>query len=206
MKEHPILFSGPMVRAILEGKKTQTRRVIHKPERLDGLMLKGEAAQWCPYGRPGDLLWVREAWKVQPTPGCTFGDAMMGRKLSVFYGDETRKDFKGGAVNASGCHIDFSALDYSPDRYGIWRPSIYMPRWASRLTLRITDVRVQRVQEITYGDVAAEGVDWASTRIGSDNGSPARDAFAHLWDKLNGKRAPWSSNPWVWAISFERVT
>jgi len=172
MAEHPILFSGPMVRAILEGRKTQTRRGIRNPGRLDGLMLPGEAAQWCPYGHPGDLLWVRETFAKR------YADAERDPADGIVY----RVD--------GGCVIEPR-----------WTPAIHMPRWASRITLRITDVQVQRLQEITESDAAAEGccTTW------DDYPKQNREAFAELWDKINGKRAPWASNPWIWAISFERV-
>ncbi len=182
----PILFSGPMVRAILEGRKTQTRRVMklegyeggNTYENRDGDLV--DVLHYCPYGRPGDLLWVRETWRVSIAGG-----------FYVYRADPRKEEFtKELARHDPSIH---------------WHPSIHMPRRASRLTLRITAVRVQRLQEIADGDVAAEGVNWASTRIGNDHGSPARDAFYHAWNAINAKHAPWESNPWVWAITFERI-
>ena len=191
VKEHPILFSGPMVRAILEGRKTQTRRVVKG-------LLDGEEPGPCnwsktgwgnwhnggcscrpipfPYGWPGDLLWVRETFRetgsAQQVDGKLRGP--LDPEQIVYYAD------------------DKAALYDGP-----WRPSIYMPRWASRLTLRITDVRVQRVQEMTLGDAKAEGL---------PNDEPIGQWFPMLWDSINAKRGySWDVNPWVWAISFERV-
>lgn len=187
MKEHPILFSGPMVRAILEGRKTQTRRVV-KPQfgQLWGcgirhgetvisanvdIMTKYGTWKWinCPYGQPGDLLWVRETW-------C----------------------FRNGHMIASKECIQYKAEGFDPIYDSRWHPSIHMPRWASRLTLRITDIRVHRIQEIKDDDCIAEGV------VGAYGLGPW-DAFQEIWDSINGKRAPWESNPWVWAITFEKT-
>lgn len=178
MSEHPILFSGPMVRAILAGQKTMTRRVVN-----------GEALKWltpdtfppafvadwnglCPYGVPGDLLWVREAFMPRP-----------------------------GFERVSRPH--YRADDDRPEWRGLWKPSIHMPRWASRITLRVTDVRVERVQEITEGDAVREGVQAIPEAPAS---LTDRTAFASLWDSLNAKRGHgWDVNPWVWVVSFERA-
>jgi hypothetical protein len=188
----PILLQGWGVRATLKGDKTQTRRVIKpQPEYHEGT-IGAEYFGWrhpkngktyinmdpplCLYGQPCDLLWVRETW-------CSPGLDSEHKPIICY--------------RASGDPV----TNGTP-----WRPSIHMSRCLSRLTLRITAIRVQRVQEITDGDVAAEGVDWSSTRIGNDHGSPARDAYAYLWDGLNAKRGySWESNPWVWAISYEVV-
>lgn len=205
MRERPILFSAPMVRAILAGTKTQTRRIV-KPEPLHVTTFVGrdgaptnefgmhfqtdrviERHARCPYGSPGDRLWVRETWGLldtQPKDG--------PERATVFYRatDETRRDL----------------------RYQLWRPSIFMPRWASRITLEVVSVRVERLHEIDELDALAEGV--AGKEVdGVLDGKPgkytvgqARDAYAELWDKINGERAPWSSNPWVWRVEFRTTT
>ena len=190
MKEHPILFSGPMVRAIIEGRKKQTRRVVKIPEivrdengeseftTIAGPDPNGEWHAWmteypedgsvllrCPYGQPGDLLWVRETWTPSP-------DGIIYRA--------TESD----------------AGSLGPDDENVWKPSIHMPRKYSRLSLRITDVRVQRVQEISYEDIRSEG--WPIV----ENGNAL--TFPELWDSINAKRGySWESNPWVWALTFE---
>jgi hypothetical protein len=133
----------------------------------------GEYGCRCPYGAPGDLLWVRETW----------------------------------AGHASGVDYaaDFAAV--SRPQAGPWRPSIHMPRWASRITLRITDIRVERLQDISEDDARAEGAEpCTSTGWHGQNivVMTARELFAELWNKINGPGA-WNENPWVWAISFERV-
>jgi len=196
MTERPILFSGEMVRAILDGRKTQTRRVVKLPHNnplgaweptvvggkgvcYDKAMTRPapeEAAIWhtrtgdclgCPYGQPGDRLWVRE----------TFVGA---GNLGVLYAADCPRGTESGVE-------------------GGWRPSIFMPRWASRLTLEITEVRVQRVQEISRGDAMEEGCPFANMADGPD----PRDWFRDLWDSLNAKRGHgWDTNPWVWAITF----
>jgi hypothetical protein len=170
VSEHPILFSGPMVRAILEGRKTQTRRVQRMP---------GSFPSGCPYGQPGDLLWVRETFAKR------YADAERDPTDGIMY----RAD--------GGCVIEPR-----------WTPAIHMPRWASRLTLRITDVRVQRVQDINEEDVWSEGVicrcDVGQSEYDQCGLSPA-EHFAKLWDSINAKRGySWESNPFCWAISFER--
>lgn len=199
-KSRPILFSGPMVRAILVGNKTQTRRVV-KPQPL-GLWgstdlhthtfvgitntPKGAAEHpkdhcWnCPYGKPGGLLWVRETW-------AKYGDQIEYRASPICGGN--------------------------PD--GGWRPSIFMPRWASRITLRITDVRIERLTEITEHDAVAEGIaydmrrdplgpcKWASVTDVSRGWSSPVAAYQELWEDINGDGS-WETNPWVWVISFER--
>ncbi|CAB4155358.1 hypothetical protein UFOVP670_12 [uncultured Caudovirales phage] len=239
MSERPILFSAEMVRAILKGDKTQTRRVMkaqptgHHWEMLPGYQLKhteavmanGKVAvkfrhtipqnpspdfnnAWipCPYGAPGDTLWVRETW----------------------------------AGHASGVDYaaDFAAV--SRPQAGPWRPSIHMPRWASRITLRITDVRVERLHDISEADARAEGCQarpfpgpwWQGYRDLGDGqlfhqqavgetppdwmiepkkmpptpwlDQSARDGFRSIWMGLHGPGA-WNANPWVWVIAFERV-
>ncbi|HEU0077665.1 MAG TPA: hypothetical protein VFQ76_08460 [Longimicrobiaceae bacterium] len=215
MKERPILFSGEMVRALLDGRKTQTRRLVtpqpfsngrwvkelgdivcyndYLPpdafmwQRRPGVVLSNYEDDWtnecCPYGQPGDRLWVRETWGLQ-VPG-----------------DLT--DWHRGTVRAMSRPLEHWRLEYAADwgpnqDASYWRPSIHMPRWASRITLEVTSVRVERLQDISGEDVKAEGVVF-------DEMFSKQDHFARLWDSLNGKRAPWESNPWVWVVSFARV-
>lgn len=193
MKERPILFSSPMVKALLAGTKTQTRRLV-KPQPGPEL---GETpgAAWnagfvdvkCPYGQEGDRLWVREAWG---------------------FDSGVRGDFRPlGRNDLSGMDLLTHTL-YRADggKAPRWRPSIHMPRWASRITLEVTSVRVERLQDITEEDAKAEGVDSVPVADVPRNGTLYhRDDFAQLWDIINGSKAPWSSNPWVWVVGFRRL-
>ncbi len=193
----PILFSGPMVRAILDGRKNVTRRVVHA--RGDVLhMIDGEP--WrsniygmqrikCPYGAPGDRLWVRETFALSIRDP----DSVVERDVrdpSHWDGPVYREGYDGGEWTH---YEDGARTTVSPP----WRPSIHMPRWASRITLEIIGVRVERLHAITEQEAIREGVE--------ETGFP-RDTFRALWDKINGKRAPWDSNPWVWRVEFRRVT
>lgn len=181
MKERPILFSAPMVRAILDGRKTMTRRVM-KPQPEDCTYHHGSAVyrveKKCTYGVPGDLLWVRETW-ASDVDGCPAGLSYRADHL------DPRGD---GPAN--------------PMR---WRPSIFMPRWASRLKLRITNVSVERLREITEHDAMREGVNAES--VSTQPGIYSyRAPFAELWDSINaGRGFGWDANPWVWVIGFEVV-
>ena len=203
MKERPILFSGPMVQAILNGAKTQTRRVI-KPQPLalrDGLrgwkscagggyevvwnalQMSGSQAigEFCPYGKPGDQLWVRETWRVN---GNEHDYAAAGPDKVFYRADE---DWNGDAG---------------------WRPSIFMPRWASRITLEVTGVRVECIREISEADMIAEGIDYLLKQRGvqQPNTVYRRIEFVGLWDKINTVRGyGWGSNPYVWAVEFRVV-
>lgn len=207
MRERPILFSGPMVRAILAGRKTVTRRVLQpQPPEDDAPLATGwfhpEASDggpgphtfgvygsdWhvrCPYGAPNDRLWVREAWAAR--------DVRSEWALSV------------GLVEEPFCGVGGDEIIYRADDDGTrarpprWFSPLYMPRWASRLTLEIVSVRVERLQEIAEADARAEG-------CGDPPFGTRRETFAILWDAINGKRAPWESNPWVWRVEFRRVT
>ena len=191
MKEKPILFSGEMVRAILDGRKTMTRRCVKRPFTIiqftDGPWPVDGKAKPCPYGAPGDRLWVRERLHFQLDEGWVYVADMS------LVPDE----------------VDFSKR--TP-----YCPSIHMPRWASRITLEVTAVRVERVHDIgkdgrKASDVLAEGV--TADAIARErewfhqDDSPAL-AFSRLWDSINGKRkgCSWADNPWVWCVSFRRVT
>lgn len=197
MKERPILFSGPMVRAILDGRKTQTRRIV-KPQptgcepyrcerycpaivRPDGELDAGpevfgcysDDGEWgvrCPYGGPGDRLWVRERWAA----------------VKGFDWYRPRDIPRNATITYAG-HGDTACAN----GIGKWRPSIHMPRWASRITLDVEAVRVERLQDITDEDAAAEGVEY-------------RTVFAELWESING-RGSWDLNPWVWVVEFNRT-
>lgn len=185
MAERPILFSGPMVRALLDGTKTQTRRVWKMPLGCQWYAeMGGESEGWvidagqpwwlhvaefrCPYGQPGDRLWVREAWA------------------------ETRLFQSPGAAM-----VVYREGDNRTDYGGPWKPSIHMRRRDSRILLEITDVRVERLRDCSEADAAAEGMT-------TDPAFPAYDAYAALWDQIHGKGA-WAANPWVWAVSFKRL-
>jgi len=211
MKERGILFSAPMVRALLAGAKTQTRRVVKGATGAywdhagwTPVVERGSVVAWgtndpdpprvvhnvgcpfphCPYGVPGDRLWVRETW------GHVDDHDSHGPHCCWFAADGCQR-----------CNYG-PRCEHGPDR---WRPSIHMPRWSSRLTLEITDVRVERLQAITEEDARAEGIAPAASIFTDGPPLSCRDVFAGLWDTINGKRAPWSSNPWVWAITFRRL-
>lgn len=188
MKERPILFSTPMVRATLEGRKTQTRRIMKpQPQKNINFPVVGQYLQKpCPYGVPDDHLWVRETW----SPAFKRTKSNSGVIYRADYG--FRKDLSEYYINHK------------------WRPSIFMPRWASRITLENTEVRVQRLQDITEEDAKSEGVKdnhgVFHQSIQSQIDNVYRRNFAVLWDEINAKRGfPWDSNPWVWAITFKRV-
>lgn len=197
-KEKPILFSGEMVRAILDGRKTKTRRVI-KPqpdektrefssELVTEAWLAGEIPVKCPFGQPGHRLWVREScWAYSGLEPFPSGFVVPPNPhMQHFYG-----------------YDDHPELQLMKDKAIVFRvPSIHMPRWASRITLEITKIRVERVQEITNEDAIAEGI---AVRDG-DLMSP-KEYFEVLWDKINAKRGfGWDENPWVWVIEFRRLT
>lgn len=219
MKTRPILFSAPMVRAILEGNKTMTRRVV-KPQPLGDGPLYWPANKYkgdflrdgdCPYGIAGDLLWVRETW--------TLGDGCSGDSLDdddswaeIYYradGEHCLPVRHPVSAETARKHIDkLEFLEAFGDGKSNWRPSIHMPRWASRITLEITGVRVERLQEISRADAKAEGF-WPSPHNGLEswNGRSygnAELAFRACWDSINSKKYPWASNPWVWVIEFRK--
>lgn len=206
MSERGIIMAADSVRAILAGRKTQTRRVYRprNPEPWElppGEGYKDDGTPWpmyqdtygdfhpirCPYGAPGDRLWVRESW----TRWCS--DEGCDKRGHIAY------------------RADASA---EVERMTSWRSPLHMPRWASRLTLEVVEVRVQRVQEISEQDAEAEGIErdeygravnpvvaGLKTRVSHT----AVQAYRHAWDAINGRRFPWSSNPWVWAVTFKRV-
>lgn len=209
MKERPILFNGPMVRATLEGRKTVTRRPVKATKAHDdGFMMLDHGKDWwpynafgdfasdhegmeypiaCPYGKLGDRLWVRET--------CFINDY---REASV--PEQERAD----------CEIHYRA-DGIPDFEGEeelirWRPSIHMPRWASRILLEVTGVRVERLQDISRADIRAEGLQ-CPLELASDDVSPNyRDwypaAWRELWESTGGN---WDANPWIWVVEFKRI-
>lgn len=195
MTERPILFSAPMIRALLAGTKTQTRRVAKPPFDLlfAGGAKPGMLAR-APYGVAGDRLWVRETWG---------------------FDSRVRHDFKPiGQHDLSGMDLLTHTLyrattDDQPPR---WRPAIHMPRWASRITLEVTEVRCQRLQEISEDDARAEGVESANghPELGAiiGRGPSYREGFAQLWRTINGARpgCSWADNPWLWCVSFRRIT
>lgn len=235
MKERPILFSGPMVRAILEGRKTQTRRIV-KPQPpanvtratmvpttasgkstmvwcqdgpidpLNGWNYKERHPNgWrCPYGMHGDRLWVREAF--QPL----FADGVENHWETDW---KTGKGYSISYPATDGIHEYLDADDNLKDAC---KPSIHMPRWASRITLEITGIRVERLQDISEEDAAAEGSDRLITSNCTeqdralldlplcDDANPYRNGFALLWESINGDGS-WAANPWVWAIEFRRL-
>lgn len=236
MKSRPILFSGPMVRAILDGRKSVTRRIV-KPEPAQWASVfrpspiatpggsYGKVGQWiqfsadghhihglgkCPAGQVGDRLWARETWGITFDPvggGNTFTSNNSG---TVRY----RADYTLGGV-----------IGPVPEK---WKPSIFMPRWASRITLEVTGIRVERLQEITEADAKAEGAkrmavyatkEGVGTVLeeypeGTEPKTPDmlgrkmhpsyKTGFWHIWTRINGPGS-WDANPWVWVIEFKKL-
>lgn len=199
MKERPIPFKGDMVRAVLSGQKTQTRRPMKPipvyPDAFDGLRREihdGQVHFWasgaelpahkfrCPYGQPGDRLWVRERWAVDMSFDDLPPRMLPPRGMPIYY------------------HATAQCMDYK------WRPSIHMPRWASRITLEITDIRVERVQNIHEEDAIAEGID--PRKLSYLSGERAVTKFSVLWNSIYAADGlGWDVNPWVWVVAFKRV-
>ncbi|QNH21203.1 hypothetical protein HEP73_02115 [Xanthomonas sp. GW] len=217
-----MLFNAPMVRAILAGQKTQTRRAMKMPHGLWETSALGlvPIPVGCPFGKPGDRLWVRESFRIGEDLGEDWEDGMdVGNRFPIYQADGEHGRY--GVVplewepprNAREVHNSEGTAEH-------WRsfgpiPSIHMPRWACRLVLEITDVRVERLQAISEADADAEGFAggypwelapdiftaphdrWGSLTI--------PECFGVLWSSINGK-ASWDANPWVWVIEFKRVT
>lgn len=238
----PILFQGAMVRALLDGSKTQTRRIV-KPQPDGKTWLENDAdgsVSWhnegppccgtgvwevpeysgkvkCPYGQPGDQLWVREAW------GARFSHSDFG--AVALHWNDLRGPLKKYRTLQN---LALYAMKADGQNCGGWIPSIHMPRWASRITLEITGVRVERLQEISEADAMAEGItvergvvvgtncnggvhqEETATRYYFEGGNEdgyecAADAYRALWESINGGDS-WDENPWVWVVEFKVVT
>lgn len=210
MNERPIIFSGEMARAILDGRKTQTRRLVKpQPKVVHGwngdwlqtnqIFRSSKPGLLCPYGKAGDRLWVRESFLGWKSPILGLGD--------VVYQGEPEYD---------KCLADVPYVkkvqEKNPGKVGNWAniPSIHMPRWASRITLEITNVRVERLQSITQSDIRQEGgTDHSqqAANLGTKDAEYLLDYnwFSNAWNKINGKTHPWSSNPFVWVIDFKVI-
>ena len=214
MKYRPILFSTPMVRALLAGTKTQTRRIVKPqplwvadpsvPFRTPDADPKGIIR--CPYGQPGDRLWVRETWRAH-------------KAFDIAAPNELPK--------IDGLHYEADEKPRFWD-YGKLRPSIHMPRWVSRITLEITGVRCERLHEISEADAINEGIEvcgvggWRNYLWHGEPDAPAKTvegwphqfsnyhldpvgSYSSLWERINGPNS-WAANPWVWVVSFRRIT
>ena len=206
MKARPILFSGPKVRAILDGRETQTRRIVKLPPGRYGYYHDDGSAEWefapidadgdcihapstrvrSPYGKPGDRLWVKEVW---------------GQANGVWEDWEYHRGTPDRALPI--VYRADNPTHGSDDEY--WRSPIYMPRWASRITLEVACVWVERVQDISVDDAEAEGYDCSGMQPACDDA--ARMWFRTLWDDIHSKHPErmWQANPYVWAVEFRRV-
>lgn len=202
MKERPILFSAPMVRALLAGTKTQTRRVV-KVQPEPGFIgnygpgnpfIRGERGDIrCPYGQPGDRLWVRETWQ---------GPLLDSEEHEAQFSEDGPDAFKKPGFCAYRATDTLDAIDADGKDLG-WRPSIHMPRWASRILLEIVSVRIERLQDISDADAKAEGVALPPSTCTMYDGI-WRDGYRNLWQFINGQGS-WDANPWVWVIEFKRI-
>lgn len=219
MKERPILFNGPMVRAILSGRKTQTRRVI-TPQPFHALAgpcewytqnkVDREGAMWpgdrvygfedetvgyvSKFGAPGDRLWVKETF-LHPVSAITMPS---GETETYYNGSKGDIRYVADGAKPEWCDLDSRGIPICGSRWRVVRPSIHMPRWASRITLEITDVRVERLQDITEEDALSEGV------LG--NQPLPTMCFQSLWDSINKDRGyGWDKNPFVWVIEFKKL-
>ena len=212
MKERGMIFNSEMVRAILDGRKTQTRRIMKEQPVLNGNFYEVFGSAWskgmtsipavpghslstrCPFGAVGDRIWVRETF-------CPVDDTQYGGEKWVDYRATPRYEASHPAGWDSAPN-DAEALK--------WRPSIHMPRWASRILLEITDVRVERLNAISQEDAQDEGMEltgWRPTYSDPDSGGEVLtpyDNFAQLWESIYGEES-WKANPWVWVIEFKRV-
>lgn len=240
MKERPILFSAPMVRAIFEGRKTQTRRVLKvQPDAVhdsrpywniggyraweftnesDIMRMGTHNPLRCPYGQPGDRLWVRETFTVehqvetdQPPPHSD------GRPVyQCPHGSGWRQAHYRATDPAPELQYEDMSADCEPECR--WKPSIHMPRWASRILLEVVSVRVERLHDISEADALAEGVsslrgegqffmDYLKSTPGTEDftAGSARNSFQTLWRSIRGDES-WLSNPWVWVIEFRKVS
>lgn len=219
IKERPILFSAPMVRAILDGRKSQTRRVVNRLRKFGSISgpltefgksdtqgydwhFRDKGMRWhdidearlldlCPHGKIGDRLWVRETWQGYQRTSYEYDEWEAAESIK----DVTEGGFLSFVYKADG--------ENYPDK---WFPSIHMPRIASRILLEITDVRVERLQDISEDDAIAEGVSNTESfkGIGVDDEMANRYAYRELWQSINGQGS-WDINPWVWVIEFKRI-
>jgi len=218
----PILFSGPMVRAILDGRKTQTRRIVKLPSDAEQVKYwttpsrkpqegyadpgvnywtrRGNHIDPCPYGVPGDRLWVRESLTHITS------DPVTARPCDVHcYTASVPR----GMSSANPYEPNYLfPHDGDPPLKPKNMPGIFMPRWASRITLEVLRVRVERLQEISYADAEAEGIDPLKTELypHTNRGYKCQRAYRVLWDSINAKRGyGWDKNPWVWVVEFRRI-
>lgn len=212
MKERGIIFNAEMVRAILDGRKTQTRRIMKPQPKTNENgdiwwpsnicqsminikeMMQNNEGVWagiagiaCPHGGVGDHLWVRETF-------CIVHDEQ--------FGEENWIDYKATPKYSDKKPAGWDAEPNDPEALN-WSPSIHMPRWASRITLEITDVRVERLQEASDDDFKAEGYPLERELTGGS--TDAFCWFRHLWDSVSKPECNFESNPWVWVIEFKRV-
>lgn len=241
MKERGMIFNGEMVRAILDGRKTQTRRImkpqpepcprgghwwpsnvfktmLHVEEEMQNVKggwggLVGDA---CPFGDVGDRIWVRETWGVVSHAFSDDGlmiDWVPDRPTTAIHEMPFGNGYYSGhAIYAADGDFTWGDDDGYEDGRSCWKPSIHMPKAASRILLEITDVRVERLNAISEEDARAEGIiDGGCLNCGEPepcgcaNPEPdATDAFAYLWQSIYGQES-WNANPWVWVISFERI-
>lgn len=235
MKMRPILFSAPMVRAILDGAKTQTRRVVKPQFEPDaepvemsaiserGYQISGHSGYWwddvtansdvsirCPYGQPGDRLWVRETWQRRRIAMSSFQLSQGELYTEYLYRADA---YDGSPIQSAVRHEELVALKPSDRLKEIWRPSIHMPRAVSRIKLEISGVGVERLQDISEADAQAEGIqpaygEWRDYRTAPSVNYPVCatgvDSYKTLWESINGNGS-WDVNPWVWVVEFKRV-
>lgn len=231
MKERGMIFNGDMVRALLDGRKTQTRRPIKwRQTRATEIAEREDGSKWpwsedaenvcdywhpCPFGAVGDRIWVRETWAILGNEdGCCID---WEEKLCKADERSAARIYRASCEQRPGNYGLWSIpddADWKPHtkdyQYeGAWRPSIHMPRWASRITLEITDVRVERLNSISQSDAIAEGappshrsIDAVSQQFGYPDFS--RSWFGQTWGHIYGDES-WQANPWVWVIEFKRA-
>lgn len=234
--ERPIIFNAEMVRAVLDGRKTQTRRIVKpQPEltKTSGFSWNGAvygagsddretnrnfAHVKCPFGRPGDRLWVRETWAVVSHAFSDDGlmiDYVPDRPAKAVHEKPFGKGYYSGhTIYAADGGFTWADDDGCVDGRSCWKPSVHMPRWASRIDLEITGVRVERLQALSPCDAVREGLIKlpASGRYCLNAGAQyfggashdAREVFSWLWSSIYGEKS-WQANPWVWVVEFKMV-